>query len=111
MESIKQGNYVGEVLPRSLLAWLETGVSRQLRKYTGMDVIRIDAPFFEAGQKTKLTVGKYISRNLFITYTYDFTTFSNQFNVEYFINDKNEIMVKREETGEYSVEYQYRIRF
>lgn len=111
MESIKQGNYVGEVLPRSLLALLESGVARQLRKYTGMDVIRIDAPFFEASQKTKLTVGKYISRNLFITYTYDFTTFSNLFNVEYFINDKNEIMVKREETGDYSLEYQYRIRF
>jgi len=111
MESIKQGKYVGEVLPKSLLAWLESDVSRRIRKYTGMDVIRIDAPFFEAGQKTKLTVGKYISRNLFITYTYDFTTFSNQFNVEYFINDKNEIMVKREEVGDYSLEYQYRIRF
>jgi autotransporter translocation and assembly factor TamB len=111
IESIKQGQYVGEVLPKSLLAWLESDVSRRIRKYTGMDVIQIEAPFFEAGQKTKLTVGKYISRNLFITYTYDFTTFSNQFNVEYFINDKNEIMVKREEAGDYSLEYQYRIRF
>jgi autotransporter translocation and assembly factor TamB len=111
MESIKQGRYVGEVLPKSLLAWLESDMSRRIRNYTGMDMIRIEAPFFESGQKTKLTVGKYISRNLFITYTYDFTTYSNQFNVEYFINDKNEILVKREDTGEYTMEYQYRIRF
>uniref|UniRef100_A0A7V0Z410 Translocation and assembly module TamB C-terminal domain-containing protein n=1 Tax=candidate division WOR-3 bacterium TaxID=2052148 RepID=A0A7V0Z410_UNCW3 len=111
LESMKQGEYVGTVLPRSVLAWLESDVSRRLRAYTGLDYFRVEAPIFEPQEKTKVTVGKYISRNLFITYTYDITSFSNEFNVEYFINDRNEILIKRDETGEYSLQYQYRIRF
>ncbi len=111
LESMKQGEYVGTVLPRSVLAWLESDVSRRLRAYTGLDYFRIEAPLFEREEKTKLTVGKYVSRNLFITYTYDITTYSNEFNVEYFIDDRNEILIKRDETGEYNLQYQYRIRF
>lgn len=111
LESMKQGEYVGKILPQSVLAWLESDVSRKLRAYTGLDYFRLEAPLFEPDEKTKLTVGKYVSRNLFITYTYDITSYSNEFNVEYFLNDRNEILIKRDETGEYSLQYQYRIRF
>ncbi|MGQ9817152.1 MAG: translocation/assembly module TamB domain-containing protein [bacterium] len=110
-ESMKQGEYVGRVLPQSILAWLESDVSRRLRAYTGLDYFRIEAPIFESEEKTKVTVGKYVSRNLFVTYTYDITSYSNEFNVEYFIDDRNEILIKRDNTGEYQLQYQYRIRF
>ncbi len=111
IESMKQGEYIGRVLPRAVWAYLESDVSRRFRTYTGLDYFRIEAPLFEPQEKTRVTVGKYISRNLFITYTYDITTFSNEFNVEYFIDDRNQIWIKRDETGEYSLQYQYRIRF
>lgn len=111
LESMKQGDYVGTVLPHSIITWLESDVSRRIRQYTGLDYFRIDTPFFEDESKTKLTVGKYVSKNLFITYTYDITAFSNEFNVEYFIDDKNEILIRRDEEGEYSLQYQHRIRF
>ncbi len=111
LESMKQGEYVGRILPQTILAWLESDVSRRLRAYTGLDYFRIEAPFFSPEEKTKLTVGKYVSKKLFITYTYDITSFSNEFNVEYFIDDRNEILIKRDETGEYNLQYQYRIRF
>ena len=111
LEQIKRGEYMSKVLPHSLLSWLEGDVSRTIRQYTGLDYFRIETPFFEADEKTKLTVGKYISRNLFVTYTYDITTFSNEFNVEYYIDDKNKIHVERDDTGEYSLQYQYRLRF
>lgn len=111
MEQIKQGDYVEKVLPHSILSWLEGDVSRRIRRYTGLDYVRIETPFFEPESKTKLSVGKYVSRNVFVTYTYDVTSLSNEFNVEYFIDDKNEILIKRDEEGEYSLQYQYRIRF
>jgi len=111
LEQIKRGEYMSKIIPRSLLAWLEGDVSRAVRQYTGLDYFHIETPFFEADEKTKLTVGKYISRNLFVTYTYDITTFSNEFNVEYFIDDKNKIHAERDETGEFSLQYQYRLRF
>lgn len=111
LEQIKRGEYMSKVIPHSLLSWLEGDVSRAIKQYTGLDYFRIETPFFEANEKTKLTVGKYISRNLFVTYTYDITTFSNEFNVEYFIDDKNKIHVERDDTGEYSLQYQYRLRF
>ncbi len=111
LESIRQGEYLGRILPQRLLAWLESDVSRRLRTYTGLDYFRIEAPMFEPEEKTKLTVGKYVSKNLFVTYTYDITSFSNEFYVEYFIDDRNEILIKRDETGEYRLQYQYRIRF
>ena len=111
LESIKSGDYVGKILPNGLVSWLEGDISRRIRRYTGLDYFRIETPFFEPDEKTKLTVGKYISRDLFITYTYDITTFSNEFNVEYFIDDKNGIFISKDEIGEYSLQYRYRIRF
>lgn len=111
LESMKRGDFVRTVLPHSLLSWLESDVSRRIRQYTGLDYFRIETPFFENESSTRLTVGKYISRRLFISYTYDITSFENEFNVEYFIDDKNEILVRRDEEGDYSVQYQYRIRF
>ncbi|MBN2620471.1 translocation/assembly module TamB domain-containing protein [candidate division WOR-3 bacterium] len=111
LESMKRGEFVRTVLPRSIVSWLESDVSRRIRQYTGLDYFRIETPFFEEESSTRLTVGKYISRKLFISYTYDITSFENEFNVEYFIDDKNEILVRRDEEGEYSVQYQYRIRF
>uniref|UniRef100_A0A7V3VUL7 Translocation and assembly module TamB C-terminal domain-containing protein n=1 Tax=candidate division WOR-3 bacterium TaxID=2052148 RepID=A0A7V3VUL7_UNCW3 len=111
LESMKRGEYIGKILPQTILTWLESDVSRRLRAYTGLDYFRIEAPLFESEEKTRLTVGKYVSRKLFITYTYDITTYFNEFNVEYFIDDRNEILIKRDETGEYSLQYQYRIRF
>ena len=111
LEQLKRGEYMSRIVPRSLLSWLEGDVSRAVRQYTGLDYFRIETPFFETDEKTRLTVGKFISRNLFVTYTYDITTFSNEFNVEYYIDDKNKIHVERDEGGEYSVQYQYRLRF
>ncbi len=111
LESMKQEDYVGRVLPRTLISWLESDVSRRIKRGTGFDYVMIETPFFEPEGKTKLTVGKYISRDLFITYTYDITSYQNEFNVEYYIDDKNEILIRRDEEGEYSMQYQYRIRF
>lgn len=111
LESMKQEDYVGRVLPHSLISWLESDVSRRIRRGTGFDYFMIETPFFEPEGKTKLTVGKYISKDLFVTYTYDITSFQNEFNVEYFIDDKNEILIRKDEEGEYSLQYQYRIRF
>jgi len=111
LESMKRGDFVRTVLPHSLLSWLESDVSRRIRQYTGLDYFRIETPFFEDESSTRLTVGKYISRKLFISYTYDITSFDNEFNVEYFIDDKNEILIRRDEEGDYSIQYQHRIRF
>lgn len=111
LESIQQGDYVGRVLPHTLISWLEGDVSRRIRQRTGLDYFRIETPFFEPESKTKLTVGKYISRDLFVTYTYDITSFADEFNVEYFIDDKNQVVIQKNEEEEYSLQYQYRIRF
>jgi len=111
LEQLKRGEYMSKIIPHSLLSWLEGDVSRAIRQFTGLDYFHIETPFFEEDEKTKLTVGKFIARNLFVTYTYDITTFSNEFNVEYFIDDKNKIQVERDDTGEYNLQYQYRLRF
>ncbi len=111
LESIQQGDYVGRVLPHTLISWLEGDVSRRIRQGTGLDYFRIETPFFEPESKTRLTVGKYISKDLFVTYTYDITSFADEFNVEYFIDDKNQIVIQKDEKEEYSLQYQYRIRF
>ena len=111
LEQLKRGEYMSKIIPRSLLSWLEGDVSRAIRQHTGIDYFHIETPFFEEDEKTKLTLGKFIARNLFVTYTYDITTFSNEFNVEYFIDEKNKIQVERDETGEYNLQYQYRLRF
>lgn len=111
LESMQQGEYVGQVLPHALISWLEGDVSRRIRQYTGLDYFRIETPFFEPESKTKLTVGKYIAKDLFVTYTHDVTSFANEFNVEYFIDDKNQIIMQKDDEDKYALWYRYRIRF
>ncbi|UCC11359.1 MAG: translocation/assembly module TamB domain-containing protein [candidate division WOR-3 bacterium] len=111
LASMKEGELAGAALPYALVSWLESDVSRRIRRATGLDYFMIESRLFEPEEKIRLTVGKYISKDLFITYTSDMMTFSNEFNVEYFIDDKNEILIRRDEEGEFSLQYQYRIRF
>ncbi len=111
LESIQQGEYVGQVLPHALISWLEGDVSRRIRRYAGFDYFRIETPFFEPESKTKLTVGKYVAKDLFVTYTQDVTSFANEFNVEYYIDDKNQIIMQKDEEDKFALWYRYRIRF
>jgi autotransporter translocation and assembly factor TamB len=59
-----------------------------------------------------VTVGKYIGRNLYVSYTQSFTgDLQPVFRVEYFLNRKNELVGERTDDGRYALRYRFRLRY
>ncbi len=112
LQEYQQREVLGNVLPRRIFEYIEAGASRQLKKLTGLDYFSFETPLFSTTNEAKVTVGKYISPNLFITYTHDVFSFAQDaFSVEYIFDNRNELLIKKTSDNIYSLEYQFRIRY
>ncbi len=112
LQEYQRRDVVGNVLPRRVFEYIEAGASRRLRRMTGLDYFDFETPIFSTGNQAKVTVGKYVFPNLFITYTHDVFSFAQDaFTVEYMLNNRNELLIKRTSDNIYSLEYQFRIRY
>ena len=98
-------------LSERLLGYFQTQAAKQVRKFVGLDELRFESAF-AGGEGYKVTVGKYVGRNLYLTYTQNFTgVLQPAFTVEYYLNRGSEIVGAKSEEGRYSVRYQFRIRY
>jgi autotransporter translocation and assembly factor TamB len=112
LQEYQRRDVIGNILPRRVFEYLEAGASRRLRRATGLDYLNIETPLFSTSNQAKVTVGKYVFPNLFITYTHDVFSFAQDaFAVEYMLNNRNELLIKRSSENIYSLEYQFRIRY
>ena len=93
-----------------LLNLLSREVTSRLQSFTGLDVLQLDIP--SAGSGVKLTVSKYVGKNLFLSYTASTTQLEpDAFKAEYFFSPGRELIGERQETGTYSLRYQFRLRY
>jgi len=93
-----------------LLSYVSHEVTSRLQNYLDIDVLQLEAP--ATGTGLKLTVGKYIGKNLFVSYTASTTQLEpDAFKAEYFISPGRELVGERQEAGTYSLRYQFRLRY
>lgn len=88
-------------------------VLRQLQKTMAIDAIDVKTELLgEEEKKAELTVGKYISRDLYLSYTQDlFATSKNQFRAEYYLWRGGAIVAERDEEDKYNLGVQLKFRY
>jgi hypothetical protein len=68
------------------MALLERRLSRELEQSTGLDALFMETQFFGEEMSARFTFGKYLRRDLFVSYSTDiFSMESNRFKAEYYL--------------------------
>lgn len=111
LASMEDRQAATQYLSERLLSYLQTQATKRVRRFIGLDELRLESAF-AGGEGYKVTVGKYVGRNLYVTYTQNFTgVMQPAFSVEYYLNNRNELVGKKSENGRYSVRYRYKLRY
>ncbi|UCG42896.1 MAG: translocation/assembly module TamB domain-containing protein [candidate division WOR-3 bacterium] len=111
LSAMENREEIAKYVSQRLLSYFQTQATKQVRKYIGLDVVNVESEF-AGGEANKVTVGKYVGRNFYVTYTQNFTgDLSPTFSVEYYLNRRNEIVGERSEDGRFSVRYQFKLRY
>jgi autotransporter translocation and assembly factor TamB len=106
-----QKNAVTNMLSQRLLNYFQLQVSKRARGFVNLDYLEFESGLL-SGRETKVTVGKYVGRNLYVSYTQNFAPDLNPaFRVEYYINRKNEILAEGSAGNRYSLRYQFKLRY
>jgi autotransporter translocation and assembly factor TamB len=93
-----------------LLSYVSHEVTSRIQNYLDIDVLQLEIP--ASGVGLNLTVGKYIGKSLFVSYTASTTQVEpDAFQAEYFFSPGRELVGERQETGTYSLRYQFRLRY
>lgn len=87
-------------------------LTQQIRQAVGLDALRIKVRPLGEQAGAKLTVGKYISRDLYVSYVSElFSTAKDQFRVEYFVGKRGSVVGERNEEGRYFIGLSYKLRY
>ncbi|MCX6842284.1 MAG: translocation/assembly module TamB domain-containing protein [candidate division WOR-3 bacterium] len=108
---LDQQGAVTKLLSQRLLNYFQLQVSKRARGFVSLDYLEFESGLL-GDRETKVTVGKYVGRNLYVTYTQNFTGDLNPaFRVEYYVNRKNEILAEGSASGPFSLRYQFKLRY
>lgn len=77
-----------------------------------VDQLDIQTNLLGAEKSAKLSVGKYIGKKVFVSYTHDVFTFQEDvFRIEYNIIKNNDLITERDEQGYFNTGLQFKYRF
>jgi autotransporter translocation and assembly factor TamB len=113
----EQKDAVTKLLGNRLLGYFQNQVSKRARGFVNLDYLEFESQLW-GSKETKVTVGKYVGRNLYVSYTQSFNgQMIPSFRVEYYINRKNEILAEGTAQGtpddryRTSLRYQFKLRY
>jgi autotransporter translocation and assembly factor TamB len=114
LSALEQKDAVNKLLSERLLGYFQTQVSKRARGFVNLDYLQFESGLLGSGD-AKVTVGKYIGRNLYVSYTQPFSgSFVPLFRVEYYINRRNQIVAESKEQSQqnlYSLRYLFKLRY
>ncbi len=114
LQAMDQKKAVTNLLSSRLLGYFQTQVSKRARGFVNLDYLEFESGLLNSGEQTRVTVGKYVGRNLYVSYTQSFTgDLSPSFRVEYYIDRKNQILAEGNSGDQYrtSLRYQLKLRY
>ncbi len=110
LSALEQKELVSRLLSNRLLGYFQTQASKRVRDFIGLDYLEVETGL--SGDEARVTVGKYVGRNLYISYTQNFTgELQPAFRVEYNLNRYSELLAERSALGRYSFRYRFKLRF
>jgi autotransporter translocation and assembly factor TamB len=105
---------VTKLLGQRLLGYFQNQVSKRARGFINLDYLEFESSLFDSSKQARVTVGKYVGKNLYVSYTQNLLgEMTPAFRVEYYINRKNEILAEGapDDQYRYSLRYQFRLRY
>lgn len=111
LTAMEQKEAMTRLVTQRLLGYFQTRVARQVRQYMSLDYLEVETGL-AGGNGASLTVGKYLGRNLYISYSQSFSSqLQPAFTVQYYLDRRSEILAERSADGRYSLRYQFRLRY
>ncbi len=109
MKVIAEREFFYSALSERLLSYFEREVARKLRGYLSLDYLSLEQ---KAWKETKITVGKYLAKNLYLTYAAIMGGEErDEFKAEYYITRKHILSGEKTGEGRYILKYQFQIRY
>ncbi|HTW90729.1 MAG TPA: translocation/assembly module TamB domain-containing protein [bacterium] len=111
--SFESRDAVTRLLSQRLLGYFQTQVAKRARGFVNLDYLEVESGLL-TGTEARVTVGKYVGRNLYVSYTQNFEgNLAPSFRVEYYINRKNELVAEGTADSRYrnSLRYQLKLRY
>jgi autotransporter translocation and assembly factor TamB len=111
LSALEQKELLSRLLTERVLGYFQTQVSKRVRDYISLDYLELETGI-TGREAARVTVGKYITRNLYVSYTQSFAEeFQPAFRIEYYLNRRNELLAERSADGRYSLRYRFKLRF
>jgi len=108
---MEQKEILNRLLSERLLGYFQTQVAKKVREFVSLDYLELETGIL-SGQDARVTVGKYVGRNLYVSYTQNFSSeLSPAFLIEYYLNRRNELIAERSSDGRYSLRYRFKLRY
>jgi len=97
---------------KALQIYLRNKYLNTISSSIGVDQLDIQTNLLGTEKSAKLSVGKYIGKRLYVSYTHDVFTFENDiFRIEYNILKNTDIVSERDEQGYFNTGIQFKYRF
>lgn len=110
LSALEEKELISRLLSERLLGYFQTQASKRVRDFIGLDYLEIQTGL--TGDETRVTVGKYVGRNLYVSYTQNFTgELQPAFRIEYNLDQRSELLAERSYEGRYSFRYRFKLRF
>jgi len=111
LTAMEQKEAVTRLLSDRLLGYFQTQMSKKVRGLVALDYLEFESGLTN-GQGAKVTVGKYVGQNLYVSYSQNFTgELQPAFRVEYYLNRRNELLAERSTDGRYSLRFRFKLRY
>ncbi len=111
ISAMEQKELLNRLLSERLLSYFQTQVAKRVREFVSLDYLELETGIL-SGQEARVTVGKYVGRNIYVSYTQNFTGELNPaFLIEYYLNRRNELIAERSSDGRYSLRYRFKLRY
>lgn len=112
INAAEQREIFNKLVSERVLGYFEREVAKKVRDFIRLDYLMFETGLFEGGNGAKVTVGKYVAKNLYTTYTYNISELTQDiFKVEYYITKSHEMIGEKDEKGRYRLRYQFKFRF
>jgi hypothetical protein len=112
LEDITSVENVSNLSDRAASFWIRQMLLREFQTTLGVDAIDLETRLIGSEKSAKLTVGKYVSKDLYLGATHDiFATSKDEFEIEYKVWKGSYLIGKRDEEGRYNLGVRFKFKY
>lgn len=112
LEDITSIENVSNLSDKAASFWIRQMLLREFQTTLGVDAIDLETRLIGSEKSAKLTVGKYVSKDLYLGVTHDiFATSKDEFEIEYKVWKGSYLIGKRNEEGRYNLGVRFKFKY